>query len=52
MRVAQERLQQLELDLLEERVPTLLEPSAAQPWRDAIVAARQGTLVDRTPPVL
>lgn len=52
VRVAQERMQQLQLDLLEERVPRGLDPSAAQPWRDAVAAARQGTLVDRTPPVL
>ncbi|WP_205328455.1 PrsW family intramembrane metalloprotease [Glycomyces sp. YM15] len=52
VRVAQERLQQLQLDLLEERVPRRLDPAAAQPWRDAVAAARQGMLVDRTPPVL
>lgn len=52
VRVAQERLQQLELDLLEERVPEGVEPAAAQPWRDAVAAARQGTLVDRPVPIL
>jgi RsiW-degrading membrane proteinase PrsW (M82 family) len=52
VRVAQQRLQQLELDLLEERVPKLLDPAAAQPWRDAIAASRQGTLLDRTPTLL
>jgi hypothetical protein len=52
VRVAQQRLQQLEVDLLEERVPKLVDPAAAQPWRDAVAAARQGTLVDRTPAVL
>jgi RsiW-degrading membrane proteinase PrsW (M82 family) len=52
VRVAQQRLQQLELDLLEERVPQRLAPAAAQPWRDAVAAARQGTLLDRPPQTL
>ncbi|MDA1361147.1 PrsW family intramembrane metalloprotease [Glycomyces luteolus] len=52
VRVAQERMQQLQLDLLEERVPRLLDPAAAQPWRDAVTGARQGTLVERTPLML
>jgi hypothetical protein len=52
VRVAQQRLQQLELDLLEERVPERVDPAAAQPWRDAVAAARQGTLLDRPPQVL
>ncbi|MEU5157114.1 PrsW family intramembrane metalloprotease [Glycomyces sp. NPDC021274] len=51
VRVAQERLQQLQLDLLEERVPELRDPAAAEPWRDAVAAAREGTLVDRPVPV-
>ncbi|MFG3339556.1 PrsW family intramembrane metalloprotease [Glycomyces sp. NPDC048151] len=52
VRVAQERLQQLQLDLVEERVPERLDPADAQPWRDAVTAARQGLLVDRSPGVL
>jgi RsiW-degrading membrane proteinase PrsW (M82 family) len=52
VRVAQQRLQQLELDLLEERMPQRLAPAAAQPWRDAVAAARQGTLLDRPPQTL
>ncbi|GAA2121959.1 PrsW family intramembrane metalloprotease [Glycomyces algeriensis] len=51
VRVAQERLQQLELDLLEERIPERRDPAAAQPWRDAVAAAREGTLVNRPMPV-
>jgi hypothetical protein len=39
VRVAQERLQQLQLGLLEERVPKRLNPAAAQLWRDAVAAA-------------
>lgn len=52
VRVAQERMQQLQLDLLEERMPPRLDPAAAQPWRDAIAAAREGTLVDRKAPLV
>jgi RsiW-degrading membrane proteinase PrsW (M82 family) len=41
VRASQERLQRLELDLLEERMPEQLDPSAAQPLRDAVAAARR-----------
>lgn len=40
-RASQERLQHLELELLEERMPQRLGASAAQPWRDAVTAARR-----------
>jgi RsiW-degrading membrane proteinase PrsW (M82 family) len=41
-RAARERLQRLELGLLEDRMPRL-DPAAAQPWREAIAAARRDT---------
>jgi RsiW-degrading membrane proteinase PrsW (M82 family) len=40
MRASQERLQRLELELLEERVPRRLGAGAAQPWRDVVMAVR------------
>jgi hypothetical protein len=45
MQPAQERLQHLQLALLEERMPEQADPAAARPWRDAIATARQGAPV-------
>ncbi len=42
-RAARERLQRLQSGLLEDRVPQRLDAAVAQPWRDAIAAARWDT---------
>ncbi|RRS00109.1 PrsW family intramembrane metalloprotease [Glycomyces terrestris] len=39
-REAQARLQRLQLALLEERIPERLPAAAAEPWREAVAAAR------------
>lgn len=51
MRASQERLQRLELDLLEERMPQGLGAGAAQPWRDAVMAARWKAAAFTTTPM-